>query len=733
MRLKTISYYILIVTLFVGALFYAEFRGKHLERQKNAVVSVSDNNSENQKTEKSAVAGMSKAENLNTTAAKPNAQKNRPTVHRFRTTLIQVIIILALAGVFGYLFRLIGQPSVIGEILGGILLGPSFLGWIAPSLFETIFPSSSLSTLELLSQLGLCLFMFIIGMEIDITLLRRSAQSAIVISHSAILIPFMLGVLSALWIYPAHAPTGISFTAFSLFMGIAMSITAFPVLARIIQERGLTKTHLGTIAITSAAIDDITAWPVLALIIAIVNSSNLKDALYTFLYSIAFILLMIYLVKPLLKRASRVYVSRENLTKGATSIIFLLILLSSLTTEAIGIHALFGAFLVGTIMPSESNLKKLFVEKIEDFSMVVLLPLFFAYTGLRTNIGLLNGDMVSIFFLVLGLAIAGKMGGSALAALVTGETLKNALSLGVLMNTRGLMELIVLNIGYDLGILSDDIFTVMVAMALLTTILTGPLLNLIQVIFGERGRHRSASRKVKNILVSFADPIMGAKLLQVIHAISPKTGRDLNLTALHITPNFSIDKKETATYRENSFENIEQESKKLGIELHTLHRVTDHVTAEIIKQTIHLNCDLLLLGAARSFFSNKLLGGKIKKILDYSTCNTGVLIDSGFVEAGEILILGKPDEVERLTLFMENLNQDWRHKKNTLTLITGGEEKTNDLVKIKHIFNVVAESDLTSDFFGNYDLAICTIETWRLFENRFTKSHSTSFLILQIK
>ncbi|MDH4262229.1 MAG: cation:proton antiporter [Spirochaetia bacterium] len=729
-----------MIVFSAGTILFVEFQGKELESDKiifKSKVSTHILNSEKIKNKiKDVVESPNSGELKNSSHEAPEKMQKKliSSDHGFHTTLIQIIIILTLAGIFGYLFRLIGQPSVIGEILGGILLGPSFLGWISPSLFEVLFPVSSFPTLELLSQLGLCLFMFIIGMEIDLTLFRRSAQSALVISHSAILIPFMLGVLSAIWIYPSHSPEGISFLSFSLFIGIAMSITAFPVLARIVQERGLTKTHLGTMAITSAAINDITAWPVLTLIVAIANSSSLEHALYTFLYSIVFILSMIYVVKPLLKRAGRVYVSKENLTKGATTIIFLIILISSLTTESIGIHALFGSFLVGAIMPKESNLKKLFVEKIEDFSMVLLLPLFFAYTGLRTNIGLLSGDLISIFFLILGLAIAGKIGGSAIAALITGETLKNSISIGVLMNTRGLMELIVLNIGYDLGILSEDIFTIMVAVALLTTVLTGPLLSVIQRLFKEHDGHVRIQHKMKNILLSFADPLMGVKLLNMIYAITPKVNKDTSFTALHITPYFSINKNETTTFRNRSFENINKASQKLNVELKNLHRVTDHVTAEIIKQTIYLNSDLLLLGAARSFFSNNLLGGKIKKILDYSTCNTGVLIDSGFNEVKDILILTEESEIERFSAFMVTLNHEWRKQKNMLTLFIGNLEKTGiGKEKNQNKFDTIDESSLNLDFFGNYDLVICTLETWRRFENIFSNSRSTSFLVLQIK
>lgn len=709
----------------IGVMYYAQVQGKHLEKVKNAQVMETP--------ESPLLENQGSAVNPAGQTTEPSIKalhETAPKAHRFGTTLIQIILIIVLAVGFGYLFRLAGQPSVIGEILGGILLGPSFFGLVAPDLFATIFPPSSFSTLELLSQFGLCLFMFIIGMEVDISLFRRSAPTAFLVSHSAIIWPFALGILGSLVLYSHYTPAGVAFLPFALFIGISLAITAFPVLARILQERGLTKTHLGTLAITSAAINDLTAWPLLTLVVAFVNNSNPLNAVFTLLYFAAFIAVLLYVIKPLLKRAGRVYVSRENLTKNVTSMIFLLILTASLATEFIGIHALFGAFLMGAIMPGESNLKKLFVEKIEDFTMVILLPLFFAYTGLRTNIGLLNGDMISIFFLVLGLAMAGKIGGSMVAALIGGETWKNSLSLGVLMNTRGLMELIVLNIGFDLGILQGDIFTILVAVALITTVLTGPLLNLIQRLFPEKGRSTASGGKLQNVLLSFANPLMGVKLLRVLYAISPK-GQKRNLTGLHISPPFSIDQKETVTLRHQSFDEIEKEAQKIGVQLDTLHRVTDAVTGEIIKQTIRLHTDLLLLGAARSFFSNKALGGKIKKILEYSACPTGVLIDSGFTEADDVLILGEPEQAKRLTDFLTDEENKWSPQKDSnysLALITGSP---GDNAGANNIY--IGESELGPDFFGNYDLVICTLETWRTYENRLNKSHTTSFLILQIK
>lgn len=395
--------------------------------------------------------------------------------------LLQIIIILFVSKLFGAIFTKIKQPSVVGEMVAGIFLGPSIMGFMFPGFSEFLFPKISLNNLQFLSQIGLALFMFIIGMELDIEKLRNKAYNAIVISHASIIFPYFLGVSVSYFLYEHFAPANISFAAFALFMGIAVSITAFPVLARILQERGLTRTSLGAIVITCAAFDDVTAWCILATVIAIAKAGSIASALFTILLSVVFVLIMVYAVSPLIKKLSNKYGDSENLNKTLVAIVFFVLLLSACITEAIGIHALFGAFLAGVIMPQKSNIKKLLMEKLEDVSILLLLPLFFAFTGLRTQIGLLNeGHLWATCGLIIFVAVLGKFGGSALAAKLTGQSWTDSFSIGALMNTRGLMELIVLNIGYDLGILSPALFAIMVLMALTTTFMTGPLLDLIE-------------------------------------------------------------------------------------------------------------------------------------------------------------------------------------------------------------------------------------------------------------
>ncbi len=401
--------------------------------------------------------------------------------------LLQIIVIIAFARLFGFLFKRIGQPAVIGEIVAGIILGPSILGLFFPEINHFLFPPSSLGTLQFLSEIGLILFMFIIGMELDLKAINKQAYNAVIISHAGIIIPFTLGMGLSFFIYNKYAPEGISFLPFSLFMGIAMSITAFPVLARILQERGLTRTKLGVSALTCAAADDLTAWCILAAVIALIKSGSPISALYTIALASIYLFLMLKIVRPALERLENIYANKEKNRTSIIALFFILLIVSSYISSVIGINALFGAFIAGIIMPSGFSFRKIVIDKIEDVSVILLLPLFFVITGLRTQIGLLNEPhMWATFAWLLLVAVAGKFGGITIAAKITGQSWKDSLSIGVLMNTRGLMQLIVLNIGYDLGILSPEIFAMMVLMALVTTFMTGPALGLINWLLPEK-------------------------------------------------------------------------------------------------------------------------------------------------------------------------------------------------------------------------------------------------------
>lgn len=406
--------------------------------------------------------------------------------------LFQVLIIVLVARIFGWLANRIGQPSVVGEIIAGVCLGPSLFGMLWPAGKDFLFPPDSFKNLQFLSQIGLAFFMFVVGMELDVAKVKNKAHDAVMISHASIVLPFFLGVWLAYNLYTQFSMPNVSFLSFALFMGIAMSITAFPVLARIVQERKLTGTPLGILAITCAAADDVTAWCILAVVITVVKAGSIWSALITLVMALAFLGVMLNVIKPFLaKKIPQLMAAGKE--KTTVAVAFFLMLLSAFIAETIGIHALFGAFLAGVIIPAETSVQKLLTDKLEDVSVLLLLPIFFAFTGLRTQIGLLGqGHLWVAFGLIMLVAVGGKLGGSALTAKLMGQPWAESMAIGALMNTRGLMELVVLNIGYDLGILSPEVFAMLVLMALATTFMTGPLLDLIKKVSANKLRVSNA-------------------------------------------------------------------------------------------------------------------------------------------------------------------------------------------------------------------------------------------------
>ncbi len=395
--------------------------------------------------------------------------------------LVQVGVILVAARIVGYLFRKLHQPQVMGEMVAGILLGPSLLGWVAPDASAALFPPESLGFLNALSQFGLLLFMFLVGLELDPKLLRGRTHAAVVVSHASIVAPFLLGALLSLFLYPRLSHEGVSFTHFALFMGTAMSITAFPVLARILTERKMLRTNLGVIAITTAAVDDVTGWMILAVVVVLVRAAEVTMPLWATIIGIGvYLFVMFFPARWFLERLNKYTKQKGHITHNVLAILLLFVLASAWVTEWLGIHALFGAFLAGAIMPKSNMFVHGIAERLNDLAVVLLLPIFFAFTGLRASIGLVNNVEMWFFTLLIVLvAILGKFGGSSIAARWSGMNWRESSAIGVLMNTRGLMELVLLNIGLELGVLSPALFTMMVLMALITTFMTAPLLEWI--------------------------------------------------------------------------------------------------------------------------------------------------------------------------------------------------------------------------------------------------------------
>ncbi len=393
--------------------------------------------------------------------------------------LLALVVVIAAARALGALFRWLKQPPVVGEVLAGIMLGPSLLGHLAPGVSAYILPPPVAPYLGVIAQVGVILYMFLVGLHLDTGLLRERSHTALAVSNVSIVVPFVLGAGLSLWLYPRHAQPGIGFTPFALFIGVAMSVTAFPVLARILTDRKMQHSRLGALALACAAVDDVSAWCLLAFVVGVVESEPGR-VLVTIGLTAAYLVFVLFVLRPAARRFVQWHAAQGQTSATTVAIVTGALLLSALATEAIGIHAIFGAFLIGAVVPHDSALAKDLQAKLEDLVVVMLLPAFFAFTGLRTQIGLVHGaEQWLAVGLVLACAFLGKLGGTLAAARVTGVGWRDAFALGTLMNTRGLMELIVLNVGLDLGVLGPTLFAIMVLMAVTTTVATGPLLSAI--------------------------------------------------------------------------------------------------------------------------------------------------------------------------------------------------------------------------------------------------------------
>jgi Kef-type K+ transport system membrane component KefB len=721
---RTIIFYLIVILVFGGLMYLITMQGQELEIARGV-----------DETSQQSIKQSTPAFQLFKDAFHHNL------IHPLAILLLQIASIIIVSRIFGFIFNKIGQPTVIGEIVAGIVLGPSLIGLFFPEFSIFLFPKESLPNLQFLSQVGLILFMFVIGMELDLKVLRNQAHDAVVISHASIIIPYALGMGLAYYLYEDFAPENIGFLPFALFMGIAMSITAFPVLARVIQERDLTKTRLGSIAITCAAADDVTAWCILAAVIAIVKAGTFTSALFTIALAIVYVLAMIFVVQPFLKRIGKIYSHRETISKTIVAFSFLILLGSAYTAEIIGIHALFGAFLAGVIMPPNFDFRRILMEKVEDVSLVLLLPLFFVFTGLRTQIGLLNETHLWVVcgWIVLT-AVVGKFGGSAFAAKFVGQGWKESLSIGALMNTRGLMELIVLNIGYDLGVLSPEVFAMMVIMALVTTFMTGPALDLINYIFKKKADDAPKQEgELFKILLSFGPAIKGKKLLRLADQLTHKR-HNADITAFHLTPSSDINPKDAKEYERESFRLVLHESESLGIKIKTLYRATHDINKEITGEATKGKYDLLLVGSSHSVFSEDVVGGKVKNFLEDTRCHVGVLVDRDFEVADRILV-----QLQDFNdLFLISFAERFIHNNNAKITLSD----PNRLIKNNTIFSMAVEKinsenensvtlhenhALSQEFLNTFNLVLVSYSGWKDL-TRIRQSwlpHTPSVLILK--
>ncbi len=560
--------------------------------------------------------------------------------------IAQAVLIIGLSRAIGLAARRMRQPMVIAEIVAGVMLGPSLLGWLLPDVSRALFPHESLGILQMLSQIGLILFMFLVGLEFDTQLLRGRGHTSVVISHTSIIVPFALGALLALYLYPRLSAASVPFSSFTLFMGAAMSITAFPVLARILVERRLLKTKLGALTITCAAVDDVTAWCILAFVVAIVRVTSLVAALWTTALALVYVVAMLVVVRPFVRRLASRSANREGLNQNVVAMTLMLVLLSSWATEWIGIHALFGAFIFGAVVPKENRFAQILADKLEDLVVVLLLPLFFAYSGLRTEIGLLNSASAWVMCgLIVAAACVGKFGGSAIAARLTGLRWREATALGILMNTRGLIELIVLNIGLDLGVISPTLFTMMVLMALVTTFMTTPLLALVcplAALVRDEEDVAPASPAGFTVLMCVAYDRSGPAMVTVAGALAGDSASGGRLYALRLVPPADrasfVMRQQAGTDDAAALAPLLERAARLGLEVRPLSFVSPQPAHDICDVAAVKRADLVLLGWHKPILGNTVLSGTVHDVMQRAETDVGVLIDRGLERIEHVLL-----------------------------------------------------------------------------------------------
>ena len=541
--------------------------------------------------------------------------------------LLALGVVIVAARAIGTLFKRFAQPPVVGEILAGICLGPSLLGRIAPGAAEYLLPKTVAPFLGILSQVGVILYMFLVGLELDPGLLRKRGHSTIAISHASIIAPFLLGCMLALFLYPKLSSSDVPFSCFALFLGVSMSVTAFPVLARILTDRQIHTTRMGVISLTCAAVDDVTAWCLLAFVVSVVQT-RMSGAFITMGLAVGYILFMIFVVRPLMVRLTRHYGNRGRLTQGLMAIVFVALLASALATDYIGIHAVFGAFALGAVIPHDSGLARELTDRLEDLVIVLFLPAFFAFTGMRTQIGLVDGmQQWLICGLIMLTACLGKFGGSMVAARLTGLGWRDSAALGVLMNTRGLMELIVLNIGLELKVISPTLFAMLVIMAIATTFATTPLLHLLtrkhpfeDDLPSQPTPAYVGGERQGGLLLPVSNPVALPPLLEIALAATRLTDPPTQVLALVRRPPGGIrsglrEREGREAPRTPLLDEALTRARAKSTHIQTRAQWTDDPADDIVEATADPRVGWLLLGFHRSVFGSDLLGGVVKEIL----------------------------------------------------------------------------------------------------------------------
>jgi len=577
--------------------------------------------------------------------------------------LLDLAIIIMAARAFGWVARRCGQPAVIGEIAAGILLGPTILGRLFPGLPGQIFPAAV--PLKQFAEVGLVFFMFLVGLELDTRLMRREGRRALQISLSGVLLPLALGMLIALPLIGVN--NGGSFSPqegatsppptlnFALFLGAAMCITAFPVLARILVETGLYKAPVGAAALCAAAVDDATAWILLAGVVGLTRNGSLAAAVPAFLLTLIFAGVMFTAGRWVLERLARQYDKTNRLTVDQVAIVVAGLLLSALITERIGIHAIFGAFIFGVIMPKRAGMTHALTDKIEDFTLIVLLPIFFTVTGLQTDLFTLNSlALVGWTIAIVAVATAGKFIGCALAARLTGSTGREATIIGALMNTRGLTELVILSIGRDLGVLSDRIFAMMVIMALGTTVMAAPIVNrlisrdeLVGQLVGPAPAHDELPVGVapRRILVALGNPQNAPRIvdaaLRLLGTARPAELLLIRLIPTPRAPEFRTGLLEVESQVEAAVESMRPlvaQAAAAGVIARPISFLTDDVGADLARIAADQGCAAMILGWHRASLAHEVIQALVRRVFALAPCDVAVFVDragSGLTKGGE--------------------------------------------------------------------------------------------------
>lgn len=580
--------------------------------------------------------------------------------------VVQAIAVIGLSRLLGLVTRRARQPMVVAEIAAGVALGPSLLGWAEPSVKDALFPADSMGPLGVLSQVGLILFMFLIGLELDPNLLRGRTRASIAMGLTSLVVPFGLGALLSLYLYPRLSSGDVPEGSFALFVGVAMSITAFPALARILVERRLLRTRVGQIAIACAAVDDVTAWCALAVVVAIARSKGLAEAGRTVGLGLLYIGAMLALVRPVLRRVSGRTGTKEGLSQHVVAAILIATLVSAWVTDAIGIHALFGAFAFGAMVPKQEGLARALAERLEDLVVIFFLPLFFVVSGLRTDLRLIGAPGAwAPFVIVLAVASIGKVGGSLLAGRLTGLSWREAGAVGVLLNTRGLMALVVLNIGLDIGVVSPALFSMMVVMALATTFATSPVLSWVyppsEMSKDMEGAQEGATtdglsippkgavtpslrpraREGYTVLACVAFDRSGPGMATLASAL---LGEDENnrFYALRLVPpaeraSFVLDQQQPPDDAE-ALRPLMARAAELRLTARPLSFVSVQPAEDICNVASVKRASLVLLGWHKPLIGTAVLSGTVHEVMRRAGSDVGVLVDRGLGRVEKILV-----------------------------------------------------------------------------------------------